>query len=175
MSHRDRCAENCASLSRRRRLAHRRLHGYSQLLSECADEPAGVRRALSVRAPAWRTGAIGVNLDPSAATRWRAASVQQRTSAFEQRDQGCECSSMTQRPTWKDVHAGASLPVHDASLIGERAATGGRGATEGGDGCAGAKRALSVRVPASRIVAPASVHTATPAANDATRDAHAPR
>jgi hypothetical protein len=44
----------------------------------------------------------------------------------------------------------ASDAGHDARLIGERAATRGRSATEGGDDHAGVKRALSVRARASR-------------------------
>ena len=46
------------------------------------------------------------------------------------------------------VLTGASVAA--ATLLGERAATSGRGATEGGDEHAGVKPALSVRPPASR-------------------------
>jgi hypothetical protein len=73
---------------------------------------------------------------------------------------------------------------NDVPLIGKRAATGGRGATEG----AGAKSALSFeREPREtdrtagtlsrgrRSMAPPASHAATPAANDAARDAHAGR
>ena len=47
-------------------------------------------------------------------------------------------------------HASAFVAHHRAPLIGERAATRGRSATEGGDEHAGAKEALSVRAPAWR-------------------------
>jgi hypothetical protein len=58
-------------------------------------------------------------------------------------------------------------PGNDAPLIDERTATRRRGAMECGDERGGAKSGLSVRAPAS--------WTGTPAANDATRDAHARR
>jgi hypothetical protein len=56
----------------------------------------------------------------------------------------------------------ACVAGHDAPRIGERAAA--RGATEGGDEHAG-----------MTTIALATFETITPAANDATRDAHADR
>jgi hypothetical protein len=47
-------------------------------------------------------------------------------------------------------HALSSIANHDAPRIGERAATRGRRAMEGGDERAGAISASSVRAPASR-------------------------
>jgi hypothetical protein len=63
---------------------------------------------------------------------------------------------MTQRPTREGVPGGRQhrSPLrrgNDTPIIGERAATRGRSATQGGDEHAGVKRALSIRAPASRI------------------------
>jgi len=74
-------------------------------------------------------------------------------------------------------HPPAVVARHDAPLIGERAATRGRVATEGGKERGGAKGSVicsSSRPRAPRARRPPSAsHNATPASNGATREAHA--
>jgi hypothetical protein len=83
------------------------------------------------------------------------------------------------------VHRSACVAGNDVPLIGERAATRGRSATEGGDEHAGMRRTLSLRASApGDWIGTTGTSTCwrvperfeTPARpNDATRDAHGPR
>ena len=70
-------------------------------------------------------------------------------------DERAHARSMTCGTTWDDVHAGASVAGNDAPRIGERAASRGRGAAEGGNECAGLKGAIRSR---SNFLAVATPH-----------------
>jgi hypothetical protein len=99
--------------------------------TECGDGHAGAKRALSVRTAPSRTGSNG---------------GQRESFVWQSAEPHC--------PRRPDEHFASALarPLagSDAPLIGERAATRGHFATEGGHERAGVKRTLSVRARASR-------------------------
>jgi hypothetical protein len=71
--------------------------------------------------------------------------------AANERDLGRARSPTPTAPEWPEPFAsalGAFVAHHDVPLIGERAATRGRTATEGGDERADVRRMSSVRAPA---------------------------
>jgi hypothetical protein len=78
-----------------------------------------------------------------AAQRKAAMRMRDRNACGERRDQARARASMTCYPTRESMPGSR----YDAPLVDERAATRGRGATEGGEELAGAKRELPIRDP----------------------------
>ena len=134
---RPRCA------ARRRRTATR---GHSA--TEGGDERVGVKRALSVRAPASRTDSMG--------KLYRFAAVSHHNARGERRDQGPARAALPEGTGCAFRVQPPPPPGNDAPLIGERAAARGRSAREGGDVKAGSQASILCSRTSSRTVGSAA-------------------